>query len=147
MSPEDFFTRMEDSPIETFGLVEVKWTRTNLEKALRMGKKSITMLKKACRQGVWSRSRSKVKASMVGVMVVMPGQWCCILSSAGGSEWTRYPVAREQSVRKRRGGKSQSGAQKRKTRHTTTSGTTGMHESMPLVSKYLQQKETAPLHE
>ena len=95
-------------------LVEVKWTRRNLEKALRLGKKSITMLKKACRQGVWSRSRSKVKASMVGVMVVMPGQWCCILCSAGGSEWTRYPVAREQAVSQRRGGKSQSGAQKRK---------------------------------
>ena len=95
-------------------LVEVKWTRANLEIALRFGEKNIPMLKKACRQGRWSRSGSKVKASMVGVQVVMLGQWCCTLSSADSSGWIRHPAAREPEVMKRRGGKSKSGAQKRK---------------------------------
>ena len=96
-------------------LVEVKWTRANLERALRFGEKNIPMLKKACRQGRWSRSGSKVKASMVGVQVVMLGQWCCTLSSADSSGWIRHPAAaREAEERKRRGGKSKSGAQKRK---------------------------------
>ena len=95
-------------------LVEVKWTRARLERALTFGKLSLPKLRAACKNGRWIRSGHAVKAALVGVLVVMPGSWALELANAAGPGATRFPVAAREAVKKRRGGKSLSGAEKRK---------------------------------
>lgn len=95
-------------------LVEAKWTRRALEVATAWGGKSVPMLKKACAEGMWLRSRTKVKASAVGVLVVKPKTWSCTLQCVNGSRSTHFPAAAREVTRKKKSGKSQSGAQKRK---------------------------------
>ena len=96
-------------------LVEAKWTRGLARDAMAEGEKSLPMLRDACSEGVWLRSRAKVKASVVGVLVVKPSSWRCVLSYTDGSSSAEYPTVSPPPPKKRRGGKSQSGAQKRKT--------------------------------
>ena len=40
-------------------LVEAKWTRRALKDAVAWGQKSVAMLKQACAEGIWLRSRKK----------------------------------------------------------------------------------------
>ena len=96
-------------------LVEVKWTRRGLNAALKHGRKSLPMLKEACRSGMWSRSRNKVNASMVGVLVVTPTLWHGTLSDVEGSASFQYPSPTAHVPRKRQSGTSLSGSLKRKT--------------------------------
>ena len=103
-------TRIWSARHQSEALVEVKWTRTRMERALTFGMLSYPKLKVACREGRWARSGHAVKAALVGVLVVMPGSWTCMLASAEGPGRTRFPVA----AKKRRGGKSLSGAEKGK---------------------------------
>ena len=61
----------------------------------------------------WLRSRTKVKASVVGVLVVNPKTWSCTLQCVNGSRSTHFPAAAREVTRKNKSGKSQSGAQKK----------------------------------
>lgn len=92
--------------------VEVKWTRRSQTVALKWGSKSLPMLRQACSGGLWSRSRRKVKAIGAGVLVVRPGDWLFELSV--GSRLISFPKT-VSLQRKRKGGRSLPGNQKRKT--------------------------------
>ena len=95
-------------------ILETKWTRGPIARAMARAEESIPMLRKACQEGRWTRSKARVKASVVGVLVVRPGSWSCVLSQADGSHCVHYPV--EQRIRpKKRSGASLSGFQKRST--------------------------------
>ena len=103
------------SPHGGNALVEVKWTRRQMGVAMAWGSASLPMLKRACKEGVWMRGGKGVKASVVGVLVVRPQDWCCKLSPASGSTSVQFPSDEGQRTPRRRSrGKSQSGAQKRK---------------------------------
>ena len=95
-------------------LVEAKWTRGTFHAATRRALRSVPMLKKACAEGIWQRSRKKVNAAAIGVLVVSASSWYCRLVCARTSVPMEFPCA-ERKVKKRRSGRSQSGSQKRKT--------------------------------
>ena len=99
---------------QSYALVEVKWTRRSLDVAQAWGWKSVPWLLEACCGGVWQRGRKPVRAGCVGVLVVRPSDWRCILMpSKGQQRKSVYPMAAEPA--RRRSGHSQAGNLKRKT--------------------------------
>ena len=107
--------RLWSSAHQANAVVEVKWTRRALDVAMTWGRKSLPMLRQACAGGRWVRSRREVCASVVGVLVVKPSTWSCILYNAKGSGGRmEFPRATLATPMKRASGRSQSGAQKRK---------------------------------
>ena len=102
------------SPHGGNALVEVKWTRGGMDSTLAWGSTFLPMLGRACKKGIWIRGGKQVKASVVGVLVVRPNDWCCTLSDVSGARSMQFPSVETQAT-KRRSGRSRSGAQKRKT--------------------------------
>ena len=105
--------RLWSSCLGSIALVEAKWTRRPIANAMAVGEKSLPMLRDACAEGFWLRCRAKVKASLVGVLVVKPLSWRCILSHVNGSISTEYPRPLRNVPKRRKGGHSQNGAQSR----------------------------------
>ena len=95
-------------------ILEMKWTRRSIPRALASARNSFSWLKQAGKKGVWLRSRKKISATLIGALVVGPSHWTCELQRVPGSWTTTFTDSDERpsAVRKKR--KYRSGACKRR---------------------------------